>query len=156
MLARVALMRCAAHVAALDLAPCADYEAVQADAAPAERAYAMHLAARPRARDDMARLPAAQQGAAAAVAAGSDMAAAPLQAIDDPLARLVAAAVLFQAGRASPAVIALAAETASAQGWRRPLLAWLGVQVALAERAGDAEEAARLKRRVQAATPARR
>jgi hypothetical protein len=56
--------------------------------------------------------------------------------------------VLFRAGRASPAVVRQAVDTASAQGWRRPLLAWLGVQAQLAEKGGDAEEAARLRRRI--------
>ena len=42
--------------------------------------------------------------------------------------RLVAAGVLLQTGRADPGVIAQAVDTASAQGWRRPLLAWLGVR----------------------------
>ncbi len=48
-------------------------------------------------------------------------------------------------------MIALAADTASAQGWRRPLLAWLGVQALRAERAGAMEEAARLRRRMKTA-----
>ena len=69
------------------------------------------------------------------------------QGIEDPLSRLVAIGVLFQAGRASPPAIALAADTASSQGWRRPLLAWLSVQLALAEKAGNAQEAERLRRR---------
>jgi hypothetical protein len=64
------------------------------------------------------------------------------------LARLVAVGVLFQAGRASPPAIALAVDTASSQGWRRPLLAWLKVQLELAERAGDSEAAERLRRRI--------
>jgi len=38
--------------------------------------------------------------------------------------------------------------TASDQGWRRPLLAWLGVQRLRAEQAGDAQEARRLRRRM--------
>jgi hypothetical protein len=156
LLARLALMRCAAHAAALAFGPCTDYEVLREDAAPAERAYAAHLAGKPLARDDIARLPPAQQGAAAAIAAGADPAASAVQAIDDPLSRLIAAAALFQAGRASPQVIAVAADTASAQGWRRPVLAWLGVQASLAQRAGDGAEAARLLRRVQAATPAAR
>jgi len=37
----------------------------------------------------------------------------------------------------------------SSQGWRRPLLAWLGVQLKRAEQAGDSETAARLKRRME-------
>ena len=44
---------------------------------------------------------------------------------------------------------ALAVDTASAQGWRRPLLAWLRLQQLRAERAGDATEALRLGRRIE-------
>jgi hypothetical protein len=39
-------------------------------------------------------------------------------------------------------------DTASAQGWRRPLLAWLGLQQQRAQQAGDAEAVARLARRI--------
>ena len=35
------------------------------------------------------------------------------------------------------------------QGWRRPLLAWLGVQLKRAEAAGDSETAARTRRRIE-------
>jgi primosomal protein N'' len=64
------------------------------------------------------------------------------------LSRLIAVAVLFQAGVASPPMIELATQTASTQGWRRPLLAWLKVQALRAEKAGDAAEAQRLQRRI--------
>jgi hypothetical protein len=37
---------------------------------------------------------------------------------------------------------------ASAQGWRRPLLAWLGLLEKRAKDAGDGEAAARLRRRM--------
>ncbi len=73
---------------------------------------------------------------------------ASLPSAEEPLTQLVAAAVLLQAGRASPAVVAQAVDTASAQGWRRPLMAWLGVQARLAEQGGDAAEAARIRRRM--------
>jgi len=148
LLARAELMRCAAQVASLVFEACAGFETLRADAAAPERAYAEHLAARPLPRTDIERLPPAQQAAAAAVA-GGEASAASLQGIDDPLSRLIAAAVLFQAGKASPATIALAADTASAQGWRRPLLAWLEVQALRAERAGAAGEAQRLRRQIQ-------
>ena len=88
-------------------------------------------------------LPAPQRAAAA----GSADAAA-VRAIADPLSQLVAAAVQFRTGRASPALVQLAVDTSSGQGWRRPLLAWLGVQLQLAEKGGDAEAAARLRRRI--------
>jgi hypothetical protein len=78
-------------------------------------------------------------------------AAAALQALADPVSRLVGAAVLLQAGRAGPQVIQQAVDTASAQGWRRPLLAWLGLQRQRAASAGDGAEAARLQRRIDLA-----
>jgi hypothetical protein len=80
---------------------------------------------------------------------GGEPSVGSVQAIDDPLSRLIAIGVLFQAGKASPPMIALAADTASSQGWRRPLLAWLKVQAMLAQRAGDGEEAQRLARRIR-------
>jgi hypothetical protein len=147
LLARAELMRCAVHVASLEFGPCPGFERLRSDAAPAERAYAEHLAARPLSREDIERLPPAQQAVAAAVA-GGDMPAASVQGIDDPLSRLIAAAVLFQAGKASPATLALAADTASAQGWRRPLLAWLEVLALRAERSGAVDEVQRLRRQM--------
>ncbi len=143
LLARAELMRCAARIASLVFEPCERFEALRADAPAAERAYADHLAARPLARDDIARLPAAQQAAA-----GGEASLASVQSIEDPQARLIAVAVLFQAGKASPPMIDIATETASSQGWRRPLLAWLKVQAMRAEKAGDAAETQRLQRRI--------
>jgi hypothetical protein len=61
---------------------------------------------------------------------------------------LVAAGVLFEAGRADPQVITIAIDAASAQGWRRPLLAWLGVELRRAEQSGAVEGADRLRRRI--------
>jgi hypothetical protein len=60
--------------------------------------------------------------------------------------------VQFARAQASPQLVALAVDTASQQGWRRPLLAWLGVQEQLAEARGDATEAARVRRRIAIAS----
>ena len=68
--------------------------------------------------------------------------------ISDPLSQLVAAGVLLRSNRASPAVLTLAVNTASAQGWRRPLLAWLGVQSMSETQVDDMAEAQRLRRRM--------
>jgi hypothetical protein len=65
------------------------------------------------------------------------------------LSRLVGLGVQFKTGRISPAGITQAVGIASAQGWRRPLLAWLGVQAKRAEDAGDSETAARIRRRIE-------
>jgi hypothetical protein len=144
--ARVELAHCAAAVASLVFAPCAGFEPLRADAPPAERAYADYLVARV-APVDVTLLPEPQRALAAA---GNDDArnAAALTAVADPLSRLVAAGVWFQTGRAGPRVIAVAVDAASSQGWRRPLLGWLGVALRRAEAAGDGEAAAQLQRRL--------
>ena len=141
LVARVELARCAARVASLVFEDCGGYAPLEQDAAPTERAYAAYLAGRALAAD-ITLLP--QQHRAVAAAAG----AVDLKPIADPLARLVAAGVLMRTGRADPAVIATAIDTASGQGWRRPLLAWLGVQAQRADAAGDTPEAARIRRRM--------
>jgi hypothetical protein len=133
LLARIELAHCAAQVASLVFEPCSAFEPLRADVTDTERAYADRLAGRSAAAE-----PAALQG------------------IDDPLARLVAAGVLFETNRADPQIIQTAIDTASAQGWRRPLLAWLNVQLKRAEAAGASSEAEQLRRRialVQRSTP---
>ena len=146
LVARVELTRCATRVASLELAPCAGFEPLRADAGEPERAYADYLAGQAAAAQ-ASLLPPPHR----AIAAGGDAVAA----IDDPLARLIAAGVLLRQGRASPAVVAQAVDTASQQGWRRPLLAWLGVQQRLAQQAGRPEDAARLRRRMDLVAPPR-
>jgi hypothetical protein len=76
-----------------------------------------------------------------------------LASIDDPLSRLIAAGVLLRRGVATPAVVAAAVETASQRGWRRPVLAWLGVQLQQAQAAGATDEAARIQRRIDLLAP---
>jgi hypothetical protein len=138
LVARAELVRCAARVASLDFDDCPGFRALAADAAPAERAYAAYLAGRAQSAD-IGLLPEHHR-----VVATSGT----LPVIADPLSRLVAAGVLFRQARIDPAGIALAVDTASAQGWRRPLLAWLGVQARRAEEAGDREAAASIRRRI--------
>ncbi|HEY9096703.1 MAG TPA: hypothetical protein VIN35_13240 [Hydrogenophaga sp.] len=153
LVARAELVRCAARVASLEMAPCTGFEALAADAAPPEAAYARYLAGE-LAPGDAALLPKAHQALAAAGGAASD---APLKAIEDPLSQLVAAGVLLRRGEATPETVRLAVERASAQGWRRPLLAWLQVAQARAEAGGASDEVARLQRRIDLLqTPAKR
>ena len=151
LLARAELLRCAATLAGLVFEPCAGFAALRQDAAPAEIAYADYLQAPFADPARIALLPPAQQ-AVARPSRGEAADLALLQAITDPLSRLVAAAVWFRDGRASPGVMALAVETASAQGWRRPLLAWLALQRQRARAAGELDEAARLNRRMDLVT----
>ena len=139
LLARVELAHCAAQVASLVFEGCTAFEPLRLDAPVPERAYADYLAGK-LAAPEAALLPEAHR----AVATNS----AALQGVKDPLSRLVAAGVLFETNRADPQVISLAISTASDQGWRRPLLAWLNVQLKRAEAAGASDEAAQLRRRI--------
>lgn len=171
LVARVDLVRCAARVASLELDDCAappkstptsastpafpvaipiaiPYE----DMAAPERAYADYLGARWQSLDAprAALLPEAHRPVLAARDDASRVAA--LTAMREPLARLVGAGVLFRQGLLPPGGVALAVNTASEQGWRRPLLAWLGVQLKLADAAGDAQARAQVQRRIDLAS----
>jgi hypothetical protein len=137
--AQIELVRCAAQTASLDIDDCAGFTALAQDATPAQRAYADYLAGRWQGLDRTL-LPEQHRGTA-------------LAAIDDPLSRLVAAGAALRAGQLTPEGIATATETASTQGWRRPLLAWLGVSIQRAQALGDTQEVARLRRRVALAQP---
>ncbi|HUJ87459.1 MAG TPA: hypothetical protein VLX30_11470 [Burkholderiales bacterium] len=140
LLARIELARCALEVASLEFDDCPGYRALEPDASAAERAYATYLSGRWQELDP-ALLAAAHR---AAVTGGSTA----LAAIDDPLARLVAAGALLRAGRIEPQGIGAAIDAASANGWRRPLLAWLELQAGRAAAAGDHDAEARIRRRI--------
>ena len=144
LVARAELIRCASRVASLVLDDCPEFEKLRDDAAAPERAYADYLVGRTRPQD-IALLPEQQRGV---INVAADSAATAMAGISDPFSRLVAAGVLLRTGHANPAVLTMAVDTASAQGWRRPLLAWLGVQMMRAEKSGDTVEAQRLHRRI--------
>jgi hypothetical protein len=119
LVARAELVRCAVRAASLEFDNCPGFEKLRADAGVEELAYAEYLAGR------------AQRATS-----------------DDAVSRLVFLGVQFNSGRASPENISAAIDIASAQGWRRPLLAWLGVQEKRAEAAGDREALERIRRRI--------
>ena len=79
----------------------------------------------------------------------SETPASLLQSINDPLARLIAASVLLKRQQLQASEWHQASDTASAQGWRRPLLAWLGLALKSAQAAGQTELAETLQRRIQ-------
>jgi hypothetical protein len=146
MAAHAELVRCATRVASLEYDDCPGFAALAPDASAAQRAYAAYLAGQWQGLDP-ALLPAPQRAVVAA--AGAEQAV--LAGIEDPLSRLVAAGVLLRTGRIVPADMAAATATASEQGWRRPLLMWLGVALKRAQAAGDTMEAARIERRISLA-----
>ena len=139
LVAKAELTRCALRTASLEFDDCPGFAPLAADAGSAARAYAAYLAGRWEGLD-ASLLPEAQR---ATVAGGT---AAP---IADPLSRLVAAGVLLRTKRIAPPDIAGAIEAASAEGWRRPLVAWLGVEERRAQAAGDTEAATSIRRRIE-------
>ncbi len=141
--AQAELVRCAAQVAAL-VYECPGYAALAADASPAQQAYAAYLQGQWQGLN-VALLPEQHRPV---VTNGS------LAGVQDPLARLVAAGALMKAGRIAPGDIVQAVDTASNQGWRRPLLAWLGVQEQRAQATGDGAAVQQIRRRIALATEA--
>lgn len=175
LMARAELVRCAARVASLELDNCAATQIIAPDLAESERAYAAYLssgvrflgsgassstsgttspgsAGAPGNTLDASQIALLPEQHRPVVSARDDSARiAALSAMADPLARLVAAGVLFSQGQLPPAGVAIAVNTASDQGWRRALLAWLGVQLKLAEAAADSAGQARIQRRIDLA-----
>lgn len=119
LVARAELVRCAARAASLEFDNCPGFEKLRADAGSEELAYAEYLAGR------------------------ADRAAG-----DEAFSKLVSFGVKLNGNKITPPEIAAAIDIASAQGWRRPLLAWLGVQEKRAEAAGDREALERIRRRI--------
>jgi hypothetical protein len=146
LVATAELTRCAARAASLVFDDCPAYLPLAADAGAEQRAYADYLAGRWQVLN-AALLPKHH----AAVVANSSISVA-LSQTKDPLSILVAAGMLLKHGNLSQPsldeVTLTAVQTASNQAWRRPLLAWLGVQIKSAETRGDATQVASLKRRV--------
>ena len=151
--ARLELMRCAAQVAGFDWSACSAYEALAHDAGEQQQAYARYLQAELRV-EDVALLPPAQQPLARLLAsadgplAGASARAA-IEAIADPLSRLVALAVALRSGVDCPTLLEPALDTASQQGWRRPLMAWLLLQRDMASGGMDQPTAGKAAMRLQ-------
>ena len=144
--ARVELVRCALATAALDFAACAQFDAAQSDASADDLAYRAFLGGNWRDRD-MSALPAQYR---AVIAAGDEAGRNKfMQQIQDPVSRLVAAGVLFGRAQLSPEGLDSAIDTASAQGYRRPLLAYLNVQASKAQSSGDAAALALIRKRIE-------
>jgi hypothetical protein len=126
LVARAELVRCATRAASLEFDDCPAFEKLRADAGAEELAYAGFLSG----KNDRTET-------------------------DDPLSKLVSRGVKFNSNKATPEDVAAAVDIASAQGWRRPLLAWLGVQEKRAEAVGDREMLEHIRRRIALVTDSR-
>ena len=144
LVARVELVRCALGTAALDLDACGGFEALRDDALADDRLYGDFVVGR-LAEQDAGSLPSQYRG----VSKGDETTRNnELQRIEDPVSRLVAAGVLFRLAQLSPDGLDAAIDTASVQGYRRPLLAYLNVQAKRAESAGNAAALQAIRKRI--------
>lgn len=148
LVARVELYRCAIGTAALDYEACKGVDAWRDDLVPEDRAYALFLEG---ALDASGAVGLPDRYRQVAAARDDQARLQRLQEIEDPVSRLVASGALFRGGELPPAGISVAVDTASGQAWRRPLLAWLNVQLVLAQEKGDAAAADAIRRRIDIA-----
>ena len=144
--ARLWLVRCATRRAMLIDDPCAEYaELARIEPDAADQAYYQFLTLHWEAVD-AGLLPSQHRDL---VRAPADKRRMIVGRVDDPLARLLDAGLLVMRREADASTLALAAETASAQGWRQPLLTYLKLQERQAAAQGNAVEQARLAQRIQ-------
>lgn len=67
---------------------------------------------------------------------------------EDPLSRLIAAGIAVRLKMESEAILKVAVDTASRNGWKRALLAWLERLRSFHEAAGDGTKAAAVRQRI--------
>ncbi len=145
--ARLHLTRCATRQASLTFEPCSGYvEYAKLDTMPEDEAYHRFISGQWDGMDT-GKLPAQYRD----FAANRDPArnSGILQKIDDPLSRLVAISVAVMRKQADEATLRLAAETASEQGWRKPLLVYLKLQEAQAGLKGEQAVLEKLRARIK-------
>lgn len=144
--ARLWLVRCATRRAMLIDDACTEYaDLARIEPNAVDHAYyqfvtlrwdAVDVSLLPGQHHDLVRAPAAKKQAS-------------LNQIADPLARLLDASLLVMRQESDAAILTLATETASSQGWRQPLLTYLKLQEKQAAAQGNMAELARLARRIQ-------
>lgn len=144
--ARLWLVRCATRRAMLIDDACTEYaELARIEPNAADAAYYRYVTLRwneldasllPSQHRDFVRAPAERRNET-------------LDRIGDPLARLLDASLLVMRREADRRTLELAVETASAQGWRQPLLTYLKLLQTLAVERSDAAERERLAKRIE-------
>jgi hypothetical protein len=146
LVARVELVRCALGTAALDVEACTGFEALRDGATKDDQAYGIFLSGSMQ-ELKTSRLPSQYRGVATAPDAAARNQA--MQKISDPVSRLIAAGALFRGAQLSNDGLNSAIDTASMQGYRRPLLAYLNVQAKKAESSGDAAALQSIRQRIE-------
>lgn len=147
------LTRMALQVASRETMEPGDYPALEAAlAVPPHRAFYRFLAGEKELEAEL--LPVAYRPFWQTLkAGGSGEAAQRLTAIEDPLSRLIAAGVAARHLPPHERLLLTAVDTASENGWQRPLLAWLKELKGFYESTGDKAKAEMIGRRIALITP---
>jgi len=148
------LTRMALQVASREKTERGDYPAIEsALSVPANRQFYLFLTGDP-AVVDGALLPSAYQPFWQTLQKGETVAAfQKLALIKEPLSRLIAAGVAARLTPISEDLLLTAVETASRNGWKRPLLAWLKESQGFYEKTGQTAKAEAVSRRLALITP---
>lgn len=144
--ARLHLIRCATRQTSLMFEPCTGYLALAKFAGAEDEAYHHFISGQWDGLDG-SRLP----GQYRDFLANRDAAINPgtLQKISDPLSRLIAISIAVMRKQADDATLNLAAETASEQGWRKPLLVYLKLLESRAVQKQDGAALEKLRARIR-------
>jgi hypothetical protein len=139
-------VRCAVRRASLDEDDCSEYvELAKFGTTEEDRAYYRFLTL-DWSGADASRLP---KHYVALVSGPADKRHAQVENIDAPLSRLLAASLVVKRGEADEALLSLATETASAEGWKRPLLVYLKLAEKRASERQDADALAAIQARIR-------
>jgi hypothetical protein len=143
------LTRMAVQIAALTEPDVGDYPKIEAaEAVPANRNFYRFLKGDAVAVD-VSLLPESYRPFWVTLRNGdAAKAAVAITAIDDPLSRLIASGLSVRQGLETEVILRTAVETASQNGWKRALLAWLDRLKSFHEAAGDAEKASAISSRI--------
>lgn len=147
--ARLWLIQCALHKASLVSDNCEAYAKLsQTDSTAEDRAYYQFLTGTWD-QLDVKSLPGQYVPILKLASGDAGPSNTVLKAITDPLSRLIGAGVLLSRKQADDATLTLAAETASSQGWRQPLLVYLKLQETRALERGDTGAQSQLAVRIK-------
>lgn len=145
--ARLQLVRCATRQASLDFEPCTGYlELAKFGISEEDETYYRFLTNQWD-KLDSGKLPAQYRDFMKISDPAKSLTA--LQAISDPLSRLIAASLLTARKQADDVTLSLTAETASEQGWRKPLLVYLKLLENRATLKNDTREIEKLRTRIR-------
>ncbi|MHB8771614.1 MAG: hypothetical protein ACYC7J_11485 [Syntrophales bacterium] len=148
LLGKLWLTRMALQVAVLEEPEEGEFPRIDAaDPVPANRNFLLFLRGDPAAEEAL--LPERYRGILPSLRGGNtaELTAAAAK-IDDPLSRLIVAGVALRNHRESEALLLLAVETASRNGWKRALLSWLKRLESFYGASGEAAKAAAVRRRI--------